>query len=315
MGEEPYYIDRISQEIIDVAIPTQDRDFNQMILYGNDVKSIDIVEAARKFPMFSSRQLIVVKEAQHLDKLDSFVTYLNSPMPTTVLVLSFTNKSVDKRSQLYKKALEKGVVFESLPLTVDMIYPWIESYLKSRHMQIDPNAAMLLAEYCGTELRKLAHELEKLITWHTGKSNLIDLKSIELNVGISREFSVFELTHALSFRDLKKALSIARHLGRSPKQYPLILTYSAIFMHFSRVLKLHGYNMSQVKPTPKPFAFLGVNPYFMSEYLEASKRYSLIDCIRAVSIIRDFDRRSKISAGVDGWELEHLTELIIRIVN
>lgn len=314
MGEEPYFIDRVCQEIIDNAIASEDKDFNQLIVYGNDVKSVDIVVAARKFPMFSSRQLIVVKEAQHLDKLEYFATYLQSPMPTTILVLAFTNKSIDKRLLLYKSALKNGVVFDSLSLTLEMIYPWIESYLKSRALKIEPKAVALLAEHSGTELRKLAHELDKLVTWHSGKSSVVDVESIELNVGISREFSVFELTSALSYKDRAKAILIARHLGKSPKQYPLVLTYSALFMHFSRMLKLHGYNMSQTKPAPKADIYLGLRPYFMSEYMDAIKRYSLKDCMRIISHIRDFDRKSKTSSGVDGWELDHLTELIIKIL-
>ncbi|MDO9679561.1 MAG: DNA polymerase III subunit delta [Bacteroidales bacterium] len=316
MGEEPYYSDIITSEIASRALTDEEKGFNQLILYGSDVTAAKVVEAARRFPMLASRQVVIVKEAQMMGKPDDLEHYFKSPMPTTLLVLSFTNKSLDKRTSLYKTAVANGMVFESYPLYDDMVYPWIERYLKSKGLLISPEAGMLMADHCGAELRKLVLELDKLITNLPKGEKRIESIHVEENIGISREYNVFELTKAISFRDTAKAYRIVKHFGASPRQYPLVMTMSALFMHFSRLLKYHASNSGGSKPAKGELAsYLGINPYFMPEYDTALRNYPLIKCMEAISLIRKYDSKSKSSQRGEAEDGELLSELIFKLMH
>lgn len=316
MGEEPYYSDIITSEILARALNDDERGFNQLIIYGSDTTPAAVVEASRRFPMLASRQVVVVKEAQLLGKPDDLEHYFNKPMPTTLLVLCFTNKSLDKRTTLYKAAAANGVVFESYPLYDDMVFPWIERYLKSKGVSISPEAGMMMADYCGTELRKLVLELDKLITNLPQGTKKIESIHVEENIGISREYNVFELTKALSFKDSAKAFRIVRHFGASPRQYPLVVTMSALFMHFARLLKYHASLSQGAKPSRGDLASaMGVNPYFMGEYDTAARNYPLIKCMEAISLIRRYDSKSKSSQRGEAEDGELLSELIFKLMH
>lgn len=316
MGEEPYYSDRIISEIAEHALTPDERGFNQLLLYGSDVNAASVVEAARRFPMLASRQVVIVKEAQLMGKPDDLEHYFKAPMPTTLLVLSFTNKSLDKRTSLYKSAVANGFVFESLPLYEDMVYSWIERYLKSKGLTITPEAGMMMADHCGTELRKLVLELDKLITNLPDGVSKIESLHIEENIGISRDYNVFELTKAISFKDTGKAFKIVKHLGDAPKQYPLILTMSALFMHFSRLLKYHSLSSQGSKPSKGELAStLGINPYFLPEYDTAVRNYPLIKCMEAISLIRKYDAKSKSGLRGEAEDGELLSELVFKLMH
>ncbi|HBG25054.1 MAG: DNA polymerase III subunit delta [Bacteroidetes bacterium GWF2_41_61] len=314
MGEEPYYSDVIIDEIARNALTEDERGFNQLILYGSDVTATQVVESARRYPMLASRQVVIVKEAQMMDRLDELEFYFRQPMPTTLLVVSLTNKSLDKRTTLYKSALSNGVVFESFSLRDDMIFSWIESYIKSKGYSISPEAALLMGEYCGTELRKLVLELDKLLTNLPDTRKKIDTIEIEENIGISREYNVFELTKAISFRDSVKIFKIVKHFGASPRQFPLVVTISALFMHFSRLLKYHAIHANGAKPSREEIAsYLGIMPYFMPEYDHAARNYPLIKCMEAISLIRRYDSMGKSSQRGEAEDGDILLELVYKI--
>jgi len=316
MGEEPYFSDRIIEEIAERALSIEERGFNQLILYGSDVTSSQVVESARRFPMLSSRQVVIVKEAQTLDKLDKLELYFKQPMPTTLLVISLTNKSIDKRTTLYKSALANGCVFESFKLFEDMAQQWTERFLKTKGYSISPEAVLLLTEYCGMELRKLSLELEKLITNLPGGVKKIETIHIEENIGISREYNVFELTKAISFKDTLKAVRIVKYFGASPRQFPLVLSISAIFMHFSRLLKYHAAFTGGLNPSKGEIAsYIGINPYFLPEYDHAARNYPLIKCMEAISLIRTYDSKSKSSSRGEAEDGEILLELVYKITH
>lgn len=316
MGEEPYYSDVIIKEIEKNALTQEERGFNHTVMYGSDVTAASVVEAARRFPMMASRQLVVLREAQLMGNPSNLEHYFRHPMATTVLVVSFTGKSIDKRTSLYKSALANGCVLESYALYPDMVYSWIEKYLKAKGISIVPEAALLMAEHCGTQLRKLVLELDKLITNLQEGSTRIDLNAIEKNIGISRDYNAFELTKAISFKEQKKALQIVRHFGDSPKQFPLVLSLAALFTHFSRLLKYHSLHSGGARPSkPQIASYIGINPYFLPEYDYAARNYPLIKCMESISLIRKYDSKSKSSNRGESSDGDILFDLVYKILH
>lgn len=316
MGDEPYYSDVLIEEITERSLLPEERGFNLLVLYGLDVTGRDVVEAAMKFPMMAARQVVIVREAQLLDKMDLLENYFKNPSPTTLLVLAMTNKSLDKRGTLYKRALEKGVVLETSPIKENRLVFWIDRYIKDAGKLIEPDAAMLLADYCGTELRKLTLELDKLIVSIGATESVITSLHIEENIGISREYNVFELTKALSLKDLPKAFRIAVHFGDSPKQYPLIMTLAVIFSHFTKILKYHAIiNKNRGAGSGEICSALGIYPFHIQEYITASQNYSYIKCMEVISMIRKCDSASKSNDRGEATDKEMLLELIFKIVH
>lgn len=316
MGEEPFYSDIIIKEIEKNALTQEEKGFNHLVMYGSDVTAASVVEAARRFPMMASRQLVILKEAQLMSSPNDLEHYFRHPMATTVLVVSFTGKSLDKRTSLYKCAIANGYVLESYSLYPDMVYSWIENYLKAKSIVIVPEAALLMAEHCGTELRKLVLELDKLITNLPKGSNRIDLNAIEQNVGISREYNAFELTKAISFKENNRAMKIVAHFGASPKQFPLPQILAAIFSHFSRLLKYHAMHSGGARPSkPQVATYMGLNPYFLPEYEYAVRNYPLIKCMEVISLVRRSDSKSKSSSRGESTDGDILFELVYKILH
>lgn len=316
MGDEPYYSDILIEEITERSLLPEERGFNLLVLYGLDVNGRDVVEAAMKFPMMAARQVVIVREAQLLDKMDLLESYFKNPSPTTLLVLAMTNKSLDKRGTLYKRALEKGVVLETSPIKENRLVFWIDRYIKGAGKSIEPDAAMLLADYCGTELRKLTLELDKLIVSLGVSESVVTPLHVEENIGISREYNVFELTKALSSKDISKAFRIAGHFGDSPKQYPLIMTLAVIFSHFTKILKYHAItNKNRSAGSGEICSALGIYPFHIQEYITASQNYSYIKCMEVISMIRKCDSASKSNDRGEATDKEMLLELIFKIVH
>ncbi|MEN6619015.1 MAG: DNA polymerase III subunit delta [Rikenellaceae bacterium] len=314
MGDEPYYSDKIIEEISERALSPEERGFNHLLLYGTDVSSSQVIEAARRFPMMASRQLVIVREAQLIDDLDKFEYYCKRPLSSTILVISLTNKSLDKRSAFYKQALTNGVVFESAALREDKVNYWIERYVKSKGKSISPDASVLLADYSGTELRKLVLELDKLLTNLKEGQNEIKAIDVEENIGISREYNLFELTKAISVKDKSKIFKIVTHFADSPKQYPLVVTFATIFSHFSRIVKYHAFvNKKNGAFRGEIASYLGINPYFASEYEFAAQNYPLIKCMEIISLVRKYDSMSKSNGRGEATDGELLLELVFKI--
>ena len=316
MGEEPYYSDSIIDEISEYSLTSEEKGFNYLVLYGSDTNATQVVELARRFPMLASRQVVIVKEAQMMGDMRDLEFYFSQPLSTTLLVISLTNKSLDKRSTLYKTANSKGIVLESFSLRDEMVPGWIETYMRSKSLSITPEAGALMAEYCGPELRKLVLELDKLITNLPEDRKRVEIIDIEENIGISREFNVFELTRALSFKDSAKIFRIVDHFGASPKQYPLVMTLASLFMHFSRIVKYHSlFSGGKRASTGEIASTIGINPYFLPEYETAARNYPLIKCMEAISLIRKCDSASKSNDRGEATDGELLFELVFRITH
>ncbi len=316
MGDEPYYPELVCREILEHCIPEEEKDFNETVCYGGDVTSEQLISAARRYPMMSERQLVVLKEAQLMDSLEELSVYCDAPLDSTVLVILLHKASVDKRRALYKAVSRCGAVVDS-PLLRDYEMPrWISAYFAGRGLQIDPGAAALLAEYAGTDLSKIAVETDKMLRNLPEGTGFVSVEDVEQNVGLSRQFSVFELTKALSYRDAPKALKIAANIGSEPRFY-LPAAISAIFTNFNRVLKYEALLMRGGRPSPeeKSKALAGVNPYFYAEYETAVKNYPLPKTMAVISLLCRYDHLAKGGDGVQIPADQLLIELCARILN
>lgn len=317
-GEEPYYADMISKEIMERALTPDERGFNQLLLYGSDTDSRQIAESARRYPMMSARQLVVVREAQHLKNLDPLEIYLQQPQPTTILVLSFTGRQLDKRTRFYKtaSASKYGYFLESAQLKDYEISGWILGFIKERGLSVEDKAASMLAEYSGTDLRKLVIQVEKILLNMESGSTRITEEHVERNVGISREYNVFELANALSYRNREKAFRIVNYFSLNEKQYPLIMILAGLFSQFSRLLKYHSMAISgNGKVSDSAAMSIGIFRFNQNEFEAAARNYPLRRCMSVMATIRRYDQMCKSNERGEASDGELLKEMVARIVN
>ena len=317
-GEEPYYADIITKEIMERAITPEERGFNQLLLYGNDTDSRQVAEAARRFPMMSARQLVVVREAQLLKNLDPLEMYIQNPQPTTILILSFTGKQLDKRTRFYKAASgsKSGYFLESAQMKDYEIAGWIFEYIKERGLTIDDRAASMLAEFSGTELRKLVVQTDKILLNIEKESTKITAEDVERNIGISRDYNVFELANALSFKNKEKAFKIVMHFALNEKQYPFVMILAGLFSHFSRLLKYHSLAISSNGRVSDSAAMsIGIFRFNQKEFEAASRNYPLKRCMSVIAIIRKYDQMGKSNERGEASDGELLQEMVARIIN
>ena len=310
-GDEPYFIDMISDTIENEALDEADRAFNQIVVYGRDVDVETIANHARSFPMMGERMVVIVKEAQDVKNLENFEPYLDTIPDTTLLVFVYKYKKFDKRKTLAKKIEKKGVWFESKALRDYNIPGWIQSYLKGEGYSITPKATQMLADFLGTDLHKIANELKKL-TITLPKNKSIDDADVERNIGISKDYNVFELQNAIGSRDVLKANRIVNYFGDNGKDNPLLVTAINLYSFFTKVMKLH---CAQDKSQSNLAAVLGVNPYFVKDYQLAARNYPPQTCIRNISILREFDMKSKGYETGDVSEKDLYREMIFKLMH
>ena len=310
MGEEAYYIDKISDFIENTVLDEAEKGFNQMVLYGRDVSIEDIISNAKRYPMMAERQVVIVKEAQDLSRtIEKLSDYANNPQPTTVLVINYKYKKIDKRKALYKAITKVGMVYESKKLYDNQVPEWIRRVLSGQGYSITPKASQMLVEFLGTDLSKIENELNKLKIV-LPKNSQITPEAIEENIGISKDFNNFELRKAVGERNTEKAFRIAKYFGDNPKDNPMVVTVSLLFNFFSQLLHYHGlYDKS-----PRHVAsVLRINPYFVNEYSVAAKNFPMKKVSQVVGFLRNFDVKSK---GVGANAIPQgdlLKELLVRI--
>jgi DNA polymerase-3 subunit delta len=312
MGEEAYYIDKVSDFIEEHVLAEEEKGFNQMVLYGRDVTIDDIISNAKRYPMMAERQVIIVKEAQDLSKsIEKLADYAANLQPTTVLVVNYKYKKLDKRKALFKAINKVGVVYESKKLYENQVADWIRRVLSGQNYTITPKAAQMLVEFLGTDLSKISNELNKLkIVLPEGTQ--ISPENIEENIGISKDYNNFELRKAVGERNEFKAHKIINYFADNPKSNPMIVTVSMLFQFFSQLLHLHG--MNDKRPRSVASA-LKVNPYFVSEYITASKNYPMKTVSGVIATLRDFDVKSKGVGANAVPQGDLLKELVFRIMN
>lgn len=288
MGEEPYFIDMISDTLEEEVLDETEKAFNQIVVYGRDVDVDTVAAHAKSFSMMGGYMVVIVKEAQDLKDIEDFEKYLDVIPPTTILVFDYKYKKLDKRRALAKKIDKMGVLFESKKLYDNNIPGWIQNYLADKGYSITPKAMQMMADYLGTDLHKIRNELEKLIIV-IPKSKKIDDDDVEKNIGISKDFNVFELQNAIGMRDVVKANRIVNYFGDNVKENPLLVTAITLYGYFTKLLKVHY----ATDPSPNGLAAaLGVSPFFVRDYQAAARNYSVADCVRCIAVLREFDLKS-----------------------
>ena len=315
MGDEPYYVDMVCDAILEHCLDESERDFNQTVCYGADVTADAVISAARRYPMFAERQLVVVKEAQMMKSLDELAIYCQKPLESTVLVIAMHGATADKRKSLYKTVSKMGVVVDSPVLRDYEMAKWISMFYQTKGLNIAPDAAALLGEHAGTDLNKIAIETEKMLKNLPEGTTQVTASDIEKNVGISRQFSIFELTRELSMKNAEKALRIAAYLGSSAK-FAMPAAVSALYTHFYRILKYGALLMRDPRPANDQKAkVLGVNPYFFAEYDTAVRNYPVKKCMAIVALLKEYDYKGKGGDVGEATPAELMVELTARILN
>ncbi|MBA4323205.1 MAG: DNA polymerase III subunit delta, partial [Odoribacter sp.] len=271
-GEEPYYIDLITSYIEERVLPEAEKAFNQIILYGDDTTIPSVIETSRRFPMMSNHQVIIVKEAQAMKKIDDLAYYLEKPLLSTILVFNYKYKVLDKRTKLYKLIDSNAVYFESNRLRDYQVPPWIDRYLMSKGIKTEPNAGAMLTEYLGTDLHKIVNELEKLLITMPAGRPVITTDLIEKNIGISKDYNNFELQKAVGEKNILKANMIVHYFADNPKDNPVTLTFASLFSYFTKVLTYH-YLTDKSKNNVA--SVLKINPFFVKDYETAAAKYSV----------------------------------------
>ncbi len=312
-GEEPYFIDLLTKYINENVLTDAEKSFNQTVLYGKDTEIHTVINSAKRFPMMANHQVIIVKEAQNIKNIDELIHYANAPLKSTLLVINYKYKTLDKRKKLYKVINENGVLFESKKLYDNEVPGWINAYLKNKNKTIDPGAGMLLNEYLGNDLSKIANELDKLIiTLPEGEHN-ITTNHIERNIGISKDYNNFELHKALTQKNVLKANRIVNYFSQNPKNNPFTLTISTLYHFYSKVLAYHF--LKDKRDRRNVAATLKVNPYFIGDYEKAAKQYNPKKTVEIISLLREYDLKSKGFNNVSTSHGELLKELVYRILH
>lgn len=312
MGEESYYIDKLSDYIEEKVLSEDEKGFNQTVLYGRDVTIEDIVSTAKRYPMMAERQVVIVKEAQDLSRtIDKIESYAENPMPTTVLVICYKYKTLDKRKKVTKLLAKNGIVYESKKLYENQVGDWIKRVLSGKKYSIEPKANAMLVEFLGTDLSKINNELEKLQII-LPKGSTITPHHIEENIGFSKDFNVFELRKAIGDRNQLRAYTIADNFAQNPKDNPIVMTTSLVFSFFVQLLKYHGLKDKNPNNVAK---VLGVSPFFLKDYDIALKNYPMRKVSQIVASLRDVDVKSK-GVGANALpQSDLLREMLFKIFN
>lgn len=290
MGEEPYYIDLISDYIENNVLSEEEKGFNQMVLYGRDVSVEDIIDNAKRYPMMSDRQIIIVKEAQDLSRtIENLESYALNPQPTTILVINFKYKTLDKRKKLFKVVDKIGVVFDSKKLYDDKVADWIRNFLLTENYKIDTKAALMLVEFLGNDLSKIAKELEKLLVI-LPKNITITPTDIEENIGISKDYNTFELRKAFGEKNILKTTEICNYFSENQKANPIVFTIGMLHSFFTQLLIYHSLKDKSRGNVAKA---LKINPYFVSDYITAAKNYPMRKVSQIIGLLREADLKSK----------------------
>ena len=313
MGEESYYIDRISEYIAQTVLNENEKEFNQTIVYGADTDIATVINAAKRYPMMSKYQVVIVKEAQNIKNIEELAYYLQKPLDSTILVLCHKHGTLDRRKKLAAEIEKVGVLFESKKIKDAQLPGFISSYLKRRSVEIEPKASEMMAEFVGADLSRMAGELEKLIITLPREQKRITPEQIERNIGISKDYNNFELRNALVAKDVFKANQIIKYFEENPKTNPLQMTLSVLFNFFSNLMLAY---YAPDKSEQGIANQLGLkSPWQSKDYMAAMRKYSGVKVMQIIGEIRYCDAESK---GVGNPSLEDgdlLRELVYKILH
>ena len=311
MGEESYYTDKISDYISENVLTQEEKEFNQITLYGKDTDVATVISEAKQFPFGSAYRVVIIKEAQEIKKIEDLEIYLDNPLPSTILVICYKYKKIDKRKSFGKNLSKKCILFDSKKLYENQIPSWIKTEVKEQGFSIDDKSANILTQYLGNDLSKINNELSKLVL-HLKKGEQITPKIIEDNIGISKDFNVFELQNALGIKDVLKSNQIIKYFSENPKNHPYVLTLSSLFTFFQKVMI---YQNLKDKNSKNAASALGVNPYFVSQFQTASRNYPMKKLFKIFTYLKEYDLKSKGVNNTSTADKELLKELTFKILH
>jgi len=311
-GDEPYYIDLITDFIAEKVLSEEEKAFNQVIIYGEETSVNSIIETSRRFPMMASHQVVIVKEGQALKKIEDLAIYLDKPLLSTILVLNYKYKVIDKRTKLYKALDTQGVYFESMRLRDYQVPPWIERYLMTKGIKINPDASAMLTEFLGADLHKIVNELDKLLITIPAGKPVITTSLIEKNIGISKDYNNFELQKAIGEKNILKANMIVRYFTENPNDNPVTLTIASLFSLFTKILIYH-YLTDRSKNNVA--SVLKIHPYFVKDYEISAMKYNVTKTIQIISLLRTYDMKTKGFGDVSTDQGDLLKELVYKILH
>lgn len=315
-GEESYFIDQLEAAIEANALEEHERAFNQTILYGKDATHLQVIDAARRFPMMAARQLVILREAQEMRSIKELAKYAASPSPTTVLVLVHKHKKLNGNFAVTKAIKKQGVVFEAKALYENKVPGWITRYLTARRFNIEPAAAPLLAEFLGTSLSKISNELDKLMI-NLAPGTTITTAIVEDQVGVSKDYNVFELQKAIGHHDIVKATRILHYFRANPKAGPLPMVLGSLYTYFNKVFRLlelqrRGASRNDIMKA------LGLRfDFFLVDYQTTARNFRGGRMLEVFALLREYDLKSKgIDSNLAGkGEHELLKELVWRLMH
>jgi DNA polymerase-3 subunit delta len=310
-GEEPYYIDVISDTATSLLLEEHERDFNQTVVYGKDVDLISLLGQLRQFPMMADYQVVILKEAQDVKKWEELESYFENPIDTTVFIICHKYKKADSRKKFIKNIQKHGVVFESKKIYENQMDAWIKTYLKGKGFGISPKAALLLVEFLGNDLGKVVGELEKLAIV-LAKGTEINEIHIEENIGISKDYNVFELSNALAKRDILKAHKIINYFEKNPKAAHITQILPTIFNFYERLMRAH---FMGIKDANSAQSKLRMNYYAAQELIAALRIYNPKIIARNISLIHEYDLKSKGLRRGPGSDADLLRELFYQLMH
>ena len=311
MGDEPYYIDKIADFAYNKILDEQQKEFNQNILYGKDVTVEDIISEAKQFPFGSENRVLIIKEAQHIKNIDKLQNYIANPQLSTLLFICYKGKTIDRRKKIVKELEKNCIVFESKQLYENQIPKWISSYLRDKGFHIDEKSTVLLSNFLGLDLSNIVNELEKLMLVVDSKK-IITNEIIEKNIGISKDYNIFELQNALSERNSVKCYEIIKYFISNTKRNPLVIIIGSLFSFFQKIMTYHNLKDKSRKNASN---VLKINPFFLNQYIRTSKHYNTRQLLKIFTIIKEYDLRSKGIKNRNTNEKELLRELIFKILN
>ena len=320
MGEESYFIDALCDQLSSSILTPAEQSFNQITVYGKDSDAGQVVNLCRQMPMMGSHEVIILKEAQQLRQIEKLTHYTSKPQPSTILIICHKEKSLDKRSALYKQCHKEGVVFESVRPRDYEIGPWLTQFIQSKGLSIVPKAVQMLTDHLGCDVAKLSSEIDKLmLALPVGTKSITD-QHIEQNVGISKEFNNFELCNAVAVWDVERAMRIADHFARNPKDNPLLVTVMALYSLFRDMFIINYLRwLAKYKSQPMPSEgelmriLKKSNPYAVRELSQQSTRWPNRKVFTVLGLLREYDGKSKgiDTGGMNDGEL--LRELLLKI--
>lgn len=310
-GEESFFIDKLVDFIEESVLSDSEKEFNLDIVYGKDITVSQLISNAKRFPMMANHHVVIVKEAQSLRNINDLTAYVENPLKSTLLVLVHKHKTLDGRKSLGKILKKKAVVFNSKKLYENQIPDWINTYLSNRKFSITPKAAIMITEYVGNDLSKIANELDKLIINLEAGTKITD-QHVEQNIGISKDYNIFEFQNAIGSGNIPRAYMIADYFGKNQKSFPLLRITSNLYFYFTKLMLIHK---SKSKNPGDLASVIGLHPFLVKDYLSAANNFSFGKLAVIIHELKEYDLKSKGIDNANTEDSELLKELIFKIMN